>query len=330
MAGHRAAQRREQHSRWERQIGLLFLCTVCLLSAPAVSRAGDSPQAAPPAAQIPYSPRGADTCIRCHDDAETASIFQTPHAVRSDPHTPFAQQQCETCHGPGGEHAQRLHPGDYRPPIPRFGKHSPATVPQKNVVCLGCHQDSHRVGWQGSLHEQAGLACVSCHSMHAAKDPLLVKTEQPAVCYQCHVNVRADFLKPSAHPVREGDLDCGSCHNPHGTLAPHLLIANTVNDTCYTCHADKRGPFLWEHPPAAENCDQCHRPHGSINSSLLVSRPPFLCQSCHSQAGHPSIAYAPAGLPGRVPSAFLLTGGCLNCHSQVHGSNDPSGAELNR
>ena len=29
-------------------------------------------------------------------------------------------------------------------------------------------------------------------------------------------------------------------------------------------------------------------------------------------------------------SVFLLAGGCTNCHSQVHGSNHPSGAKLMR
>ncbi|HEX6550681.1 MAG TPA: DmsE family decaheme c-type cytochrome, partial [Gammaproteobacteria bacterium] len=183
-----------------------------------------------------------------------------------------------------------------------------------------------------SVHQREGLACVSCHTIHAAKDPLFVKTEQPGVCYKCHQPVRADFAKFSRHPVRDGNMDCTSCHAPHDSLNRGLLIASTVNDTCYTCHAEKRGPFLWEHPPAAEDCSLCHTPHGSVNPSLLVNRPPMLCQSCHSPAGHPSLAFTAGGLPGGggAPNSMLVAGSCLNCHSQVHGSNDPSGSELNR
>ena len=283
------------------------------------------------AAAAAYTPRGADTCIRCHDDARTAAVFKTRHGTSADPRTPFAQLQCETCHGPGSEHAQHLHPGDPRPAIPLFGKNSTASVAEENKVCLSCHQDNHRVGWQGSVHDREGLACVSCHSIHAEHDPVLAKAEQPDVCYRCHQVVRADFAKYSAHPVQEGDMDCSSCHAPHDTLNPDLLIASTVNDTCYTCHADKRGPYLWEHAPVSEDCSLCHTPHGSVNPALLANRPPFLCQSCHSQAGHPSLALTAAGIPGRgTPNAFLAAGGCVNCHSQVHGSNDPSGSELNR
>ena len=105
-----------------------------------------------------------------------------------------------------------------------------------------------------------------------------------------------------------------------------------MNQTCYTCHAEKRGPFLWEHAPAAEDCTLCHDPHGSVNPARLKKNPPLLCQQCHSIAGHPSVARTPAGLPGGAGggSAFLLAGSCLNCHSQIHGSNHPSGVKLMR
>jgi hypothetical protein len=65
---------------------------------------------------------------------------------------------------------------------------------------------------------------------------------------------------------------------------------------------------------------------------LLKKSPPLLCQQCHSPANHPSFAYTADGLPGGTspPSAFLLAGSCTNCHSQVHGSNHPSGVKLMR
>ena len=90
------------------------------------------------------------------------------------------------------------------------------------------------------------------------------------------------------------------------------------------------GRSLWEHQPVSEDCTNCHDPHGSAQPALLKMRPPFLCQTCHEGAGHPSIVNTPQGLPGGMPSAYLLAGGCLNCHSQVHGSNSPSGRALMR
>ena len=100
---------------------------------------------------------------------------------------------------------------------------------------------------------------------------------------------------------------------------------------CFECHADKRGPFVWEHAPVAEDCTTCHAPHGSIHPGMLKARGPMLCQSCHSEAGHPSLApVAAAGLAGGQRSPYVLGQNCLTCHSQVHGSNHPSGSKLMR
>jgi DmsE family decaheme c-type cytochrome len=103
-----------------------------------------------------------------------------------------------------------------------------------------------------------------------------------------------------------------------------------VNETCYGCHAEKRGPFLWEHAPAREDCAICHEPHGSNHPSLLRSRGPYLCQQCHQAAYHPSTAYTASGLPGPAPVDQMLVRNCLNCHTEVHGSNHPSGPRFTR
>jgi DmsE family decaheme c-type cytochrome len=107
-------------------------------------------------------------------------------------------------------------------------------------------------------------------------------------------------------------------------------VRQTVNATCEQCHAEQRGPYLWEHAPVSEDCTLCHSPHGSNHPGMLTRRAPLLCQSCHSQFGHPSVAYGPDELISGTPSRFLLAQSCLNCHSQVHGSNHPSGSKLMR
>jgi hypothetical protein len=64
---------------------------------------------------------------------------------------------------------------------------------------------------------------------------------------------------------------------------------------------------------------------------MLAMRGPMLCQSCHSQAGHPSIPADGDGLAsGPTPSQYLLGQNCMNCHTQSHGSNHPSGSRLMR
>jgi DmsE family decaheme c-type cytochrome len=280
-----------------------------------------------------YTKKGADTCIKCHDEESeypVFDIFKTKHAQPADARTPFAGLQCEACHGPGAKHAQKMRPGQKRPPIIRFGAKSLLSPEQQNQICLTCHENQSRIAWKGSEHGGNDVACVSCHTIHTAHDPVMTTATQPDVCYRCHKSQRAEFFKPSTHPVRFGKMACTDCHKPHGSVTPGLLIKPTLNETCYTCHAEKRGPFLWEHAPVPENCAICHTPHGSIQPALLAKRPPLLCQQCHSQMGHPSVAFSSAGLAGGNPSGFLLAGSCLNCHTQVHGSNHPSGVKLMR
>jgi DmsE family decaheme c-type cytochrome len=295
---------------------------------------------------VEYSQKGADTCIKCHDeDSEypVFDIFKTKHAMKADPRTPFAGLQCEACHGPGvkgmafmeeakraGAHVGKVKPGEKRPPILNFGDKSDEPPEIQNRMCLECHEDDNHIGWKGSPHQTGEVACANCHTIHAAHDPVLDRATQAQVCFKCHLKERADFFKPSNHPVRFGQMACSDCHETHGAGTSTLLKRPTLNETCYQCHADKRGPFIWEHAPVPEDCDLCHTPHGSINPALLTRRPPLLCQQCHSQFGHPSVANTTQGLPDANPSGFLLAGSCTNCHSQVHGSNSPSGVKLMR
>jgi predicted CXXCH cytochrome family protein len=74
------------------------------------------------------------------------------------------------------------------------------------------------------------------------------------------------------------------------------MVKNTITETCYTCHAEKRGPFLWEHAPVVEDCTNCHSPHGSNVTPLLKTRAPMLCQTCHT-SDHAKGLYSAANLP---------------------------------
>jgi DmsE family decaheme c-type cytochrome len=277
-----------------------------------------------------YSEKGADTCLACHNDESMLLIFRTPHGQGSNPDAPFAHLQCESCHGPGGEHTGRKNVGAGHPPIVNFGRRAEAPVEEQNKVCMNCHSKDVGIPWTGSAHQRNQIACADCHQVHATVDPVSLFTEQADVCFACHQKQRADSFKPSAHPIRFGVMTCTACHSPHHAVGGALVKQSSVNKLCWSCHAELRGPYLFEHPPVSENCLLCHYAHGSIHEAMLTKRPPLLCQSCHSQRGHPSVSYTPNSLAGNRPSAFVVNGSCLNCHSQVHGSNHPSGSKLMR
>jgi DmsE family decaheme c-type cytochrome len=303
----------------------------------------ETPVALPPGT---YAPNAVQTCLRqCHNTAPVTFILQTPHAVKADERTPFAQHQCETCHGPSPEHVavtSNLVGVVYKGP-----KKSP--VARRNEMCLSCHASGLRTHWTGSQHERRGVACNDCHTIHAADQKVLSKATQAEVCFTCHKEQRAQARRISTHPLAVTSLagaakmGCADCHNPHGSIGPTLLIKNSVNETCFTCHPEKRGPFLWDHAPVSEDCTTCHTPHGSSNAPLLKTRAPYLCQECHS-GDHGNQVNSGANLAGgnvttvngaqqlgaAAPRAQMGARACLNCHVLIHGSNHPAGAKFQR
>ncbi len=229
---------------------------------------------------------------------------------------------CTTCHGDGNRHA-----AGYGDPemIVRFSKEASTSITEKNTACLQCHEKGIRLYWKGSTHESKSLACVDCHKIMepASAQKLFTKINELETCFQCHQQRRAQLQRSSHMPFREGKMKCTDCHNPHGTANDKLLTEATVNENCYKCHADKRGPFLTEHPPVVENCLNCHEPHGSNHEKLLVVDRPRLCQRCHIEARHPT-------QPQLATARFAFNRSCQNCHSQIHGSNSPSGVRFHR
>ncbi|MGS0729505.1 DmsE family decaheme c-type cytochrome, partial [Shewanella sp. 0m-11] len=212
-----------------------------------------------------YSPKGADSCLMCHKKSEKVmDLFKGVHGSVDSSKSPMAGLQCEACHGPMGKHNR----GGNEPMI-AFGPDSTLSAEKQNSVCMSCHKDDKRMDWNGGHHDNADVACASCHSVHTAKDPVLSKNTEMEVCTSCHTQQKADMNKRSSHPMKWAQMVCSDCHNPHGTMSDSDLVKPNVNETCYSCHAEKRGPKLWEHAPVTEDCVTCHNPHGSVNEGML-------------------------------------------------------------
>jgi DmsE family decaheme c-type cytochrome len=293
---------------------------------------GSHPEQAPPAARAPSKatkaaprPIGAadatyvssKVCTTCHAD-HVAAFGETLMGKL------FKQGkiQCETCHGPGSAHVKAG--GGRGVGIVSFRIDDTAREPRdNNAICLGCHERGDRTYWSGSTHETQDLACTNCHTiMKRVSVKFSLKTAvEPETCFQCHKDRRAQMFRSSHMPLREGKMVCSDCHNPHGSATQALLKTDSINDTCYKCHAEKRGPFLFEHLPVRENCVNCHNPHGSVNEFMLKVSRPRLCAECHS-IGH-----------GQATGMFAvqaMSRSCQNCHTEIHGTNSPSGALLHR
>jgi DmsE family decaheme c-type cytochrome len=273
---------------------------------------------------------GSETCMECHED-NYASHMKNRHAVKADPRTPAAGLGCEACHGPGAAHAE----SDGEEPIRSLKADADESAEEKSAVCLQCHNKGKQALWHGSEHQSRNLSCESCHTIHNNYPGNLATENEADTCAQCHKNIKAQMLRQSHHPLREGKMRCADCHNTHGTVADKLVDAQTVSQKCFECHAQLRGPFLWEHPPVTEDCLTCHTPHGSMHSGLLKTKTPFLCQRCHANAGHPGELAARSSTDSnqsvyRALNNRVFYRACLNCHVAVHGTNHPSGKSLVR
>lgn len=280
---------------------------------------------------------GNEQCLTCHE--EQARVFAETamgKILMRHPRSEEEKRGCESCHGPGSRHVAAMETGEpVAGTIISFRADAGESVADQNAACLQCHEHGDQAYWRGSAHESRGLACTSCHTLMAkspergqlaktdARNALGFRRGATEVCLNCHPNPRAQMQRSSHMPLREGKLTCASCHNPHGSTTEALLKGNSVNEGCYRCHAEKRGPFLWEHPPARENCLTCHEAHGSIQAALLRVKPPRLCQQCHMESTHAASAFD-------ARSRFVFNRSCANCHPQVHGSNHPSGVRLQR
>lgn len=260
-----------------------------------------------------------DTCLRCHGEMKSLLEIAGPHQIGG-----ANDFNCTTCHNPHGN----------------IVEHS------RKDLCLSCHkQDSPTMAWHASTHNLAGVACTDCHNPHPhagvqkfittsgvdlenshlsrqKRRPMSV--QEPEACYKCHQNIFAQTHLPSHHPIREGKMVCSDCHDAHGQLEGNLK-AESKNLLCWKCHADKQGPFAYEHPPVTEDCGICHEPHGTVTNNLLKQPATFLCLRCH--VGHRDGDHG-GGARLNIDTLPQLRKGlytdCTTCHSQIHGSDLPS------
>ena len=287
--------------------------------APAAPDASESP-GAPAAGQAAQSGFiGTEACVVCHENYDK-TVEVTKHGFRANARTPMAKQGCESCHGPGEAHASD--PEKVKPL--QFDR---VAASEANAQCQTCHNRGEHALWDGSQHENRNVKCIDCHSVHSSEGATLMRAKtQQLTCARCHQTITNKQQRFNHMPVREGKMTCSSCHNVHGSVNVKLLrVGTTVDQSCTSCHTEKRGPFLWEHAPVVDSCTTCHDSHGSNNDRMLVAKQPFLCQRCHVTSRHPPTVYEGFTLQTSQNANKMYGKGCANCHQQVHGSNHPNG-----
>jgi len=312
---------------WLRALALGAGSLVAVFAMAIPSRAGQQESAPPADATVSAQPAGyvgAEICQGCHEEAVNKfGHTKMGRLFLKQPRNSREQLGCESCHGPGQEHVDKGG-GKGVGGLISFAENDPTPIEKRNAVCLSCHAKGDQLFWRGSAHDSRDVPCTGCHRVMENVSPRggLAKATVMDTCGLCHLQKRAQSMRSSHMPLREGKMSCNDCHNPHGTVTPALLKENSTNETCYACHAEKRGPFLWEHAPVPESCSNCHDPHGSNHEKMLKVSKPRLCQQCHVQTGPRSQPFGRDAASAR----FMLGRSCTSCHVNIHGSNHPSGS----
>lgn len=224
-------------------------------------------------------------------DVETIRQALEEHTIAGAKYV--GSETCATCHE---ETAKRM----------KLSTHNRITIPGETYTIEGCEM----CHGPGSLHVDAEDKDKKKHII----DP----NKNPERCLACHIDKKAQFRQPYHHPVLEGKMSCSDCHEMHGEDARPWSATSmeNINEKCYKCHKEQRGPFVFGHEAMREGCQTCHQVHGSVNDKMLVARDATLCMRCHTQQSFPNVGATNHG--GRV-----MNGTCYSsaCHTAPHGSN---------
>ena len=251
---------------------------------------------------------GSDTCLACHMVEDP--FFQTPHAQtdceschgagsehlaaggdmslsfqEKGPQT--ATSQCLDCHQLMPEISAFPHSAHGRSNVSCVSCHQ--VHPQesqfgllkteKNDLCVSCHQGT-RAEFQKPYHHpvlEGAMNCTDCHNPHREdRRPLrrMVLAGEEG-CVACHSDKKGPFVFEHL-PLKVND--CQSCHQPHGSVNPKMLIRSQVRQVCLECHSMTQG-IATSQPPAFHDlrspryldCTICHREiHGSNGSSKFL------------------------------------------------------------
>jgi len=266
------------------------------------------------------------SCLAANCHAYRMAFKRSPHSALDT--EGFAEEvdassSCAACHGEPvlRERVDGVWACEFE--VFGFGEEQLHSV--KTRLCQQCHERDHD-GFSSSEHARAGIACTDCHAIHGrdrgrwplqkeitVHDGSALQAEGPsATCAGCHADVFSEFEFNDRHRLREGIIQCTSCHDPHSPQR-RMTLGGFKHETCAECHADKDGPYVFEHGSLrVEGCAACHTPHGSPNRHMLTFQMVGdLCYSCH------------VAVPG-FHAEFTLDTQCTNCHSSIHGSNlDP-------
>ena len=225
-------------------------------------------------------------CYSCH-----VSQLSTNYEPKTDTyHTKWAEPgiNCETCHGPSGEHNKIAKATPKGQPLPelRLIRTKTMTKEQRNDLCSSCHAKGSPL----TLEYKSGERFF---------DHFDLVTLEDADFYPDGRDLGENYTLTSwsmSPCAKSGKIDCMHCHTSSGR---YRFKREKFNNACMPCHEDKvKEPAVHTHHPAeseGSKCIACHMPmtafarmNRSDHSMLpptpaatLVYKSPNACNLCH-------------------------------------------------
>ena len=257
-------------------------------------------------------------------DQAKAEGFALPGAtwsetIRKTPQTAsLSNTQCESCHGPGSEHA-----GDTAGIRKSFD----------SLVCGRCHAQKEDV-WEASAHADrtstaftAASGNASCNGCHTAQGFVVEMTAQQTADPHPVLYAVSNPDRPVIAFNDRRTQTCPTCHDPHQNTVglggtnpdPQLRSFGNVQfrngvttnagraAVCFMCHQSRTNTTA-----RSADMDGRRAPHDSTAAEMLTGT---------NGIQFSAWANGYAGSPHSIPSRFVSPGGenrqCLACHNDV-------------
>ncbi len=244
---------------------------------------------------------GVANCDTCH-----GSQIQTTRAAASgrfETRLTGLSINCESCHGPGREHIERVQAGAALTDAD-LGLTPLGTLDEDGSLetCFRCHA-TRLVLHEGDLPGEPLESNVSLLLPLLTDRPFLPDNRTGTFAYQLNHIGSGCYL--------DGSMTCTSCHDPHGQTYQDEFggaLPDRFDDgQCLSCHQSKAGsPEAHTHHPAESTggrCVSCHMPylqHRSIGQDVPYAR------SDHT---------IPIPRPG-LDERLGVTSACAGCHAE--------------